>query len=202
MSDARRIGKYTIESTLGKGSWATVYRGSDGAKPVALKILPRAALDAEAIDRIRHATNVLGRARHPSLAGFLELVVTDKALCAVYELVQGEPLAKKLEGAKRPDLREAWDVLRQVLEALDAAHAKGAYHGDITPANILVDPSGRVKLTDLGMRLVAPASAGNPAYMAPEQFSEPGEARADLYQVGALAYHLVTGKPPFEGARE
>ena len=202
MSDARRIGKYTIESTLGKGSWATVYQGSDGTRPVALKLLPRAALDGDALERVRQATNVLGRLRHPALAGFLELLITDKAVCFVYELVQGEPLAKKLAGGKRPDLRESWDVLRQVLEALDAAHAKGAYHGDITPSNVLVDGAGRVKLTDLGMRIVAPETAGNAAYMAPEQFSEPGEARADLYQVGALAYHLVTGKPPFEGTRE
>ena len=193
MSETRRIGKYTIESTIGKGSWATVYRGSEGGKAVALKILPRAAIDAEALERIRQGAPQLGRVRHPAIAGFLEAVITDKAICAVYELAEGEPLTKRLEDGKRPELRQTWDILRQLLEALDAAHSKGIYHGDITPANILVDSASRVKITDLGMRLVAPEGAGNPAYMAPEQFAEPGEARADLYQVGALAYHLVSG---------
>jgi len=200
---ARKIGKYTIEGPLGKGSWATTYRGTDGSKPVALKILPRAPVSPEALDRMRQNASALARVRHPALANFIELVVTDKAICVASERVEGEPLASRLKNDRRPDLRQTWDIVRQVLEALDAAHAKGVYHGDIKPSNIFLDPHNRVKVTDLGLRVLAPESAGDPAYMAPEQFGDiPGEARTDLYQVGALVYHLVSGKLPFTGTRE
>ena len=200
---ARKIGKYTIESPLGKGSWASTYRATDGAKAVALKILPRAPISPEALDKVRQNASALVRVRHPALANFVELVVTEKAVGVAYELVEGEPLASRLKNDRRPDLRQTWEIVRQVLEGLDAAHSKGVYHGDIKPSNIFLDPHNRVKITDLGLRALAPESAGDPAYMAPEQFGDiPGEARTDLYQVGALVYHLVTGKLPFTGTRE
>ena len=202
-AEIRKIGKYTLESPIGKGSWASVYRGTDGSRAVALKVLPRAPVGNEALDKMRQNASALARVRHPVLANFVELVVTDKAICVVSELAEGTSLATRLEKDRRPDLRQTWDIVRQVLEALDAAHSKGVYHGDIKPSNIILDAQNRVKLTDLGIRPLAPESAGNPAYMAPEQFSDiPGEARTDLYQVGALVYHLVSGKVPFTGSRE
>ena len=200
-AEARKIGKYTIETLIGKGSWAAVYRGSDGTRTVALKVMPR--VPGDALDKMRQSASALARVRHPVLANFVELVVTDKAICVVSELAEGTPLATRIEKDRRPDLRQTWDIVRQLLEALDAAHSKGVYHGDIKPSNIFLDAQNRVKVTDLGIRPLAPESAGNPAYMAPEQFSDiPGEARTDLYQVGALVYHLVSGKLPFTGTRE
>ncbi len=202
-TEARKIGKYTIESPIGKGSWASVYSGTDGTKAVALKVLPRAAIGNEALEKMRQNASALARVRHPAIANFFELVVTDKAVCLVYEMVDGTPLSVRIEKDRRPDLRQTWEIVRQLLEALDAAHSKGVYHGDIKPANILLDIQNRVKLTDLGLRPLAPESAGTPAYMAPEQFGDtPGEARTDLYQVGALVYHLVSGHLPFTGTRE
>ena len=203
MSDARRIGKYAVEQPLAKGSWGSAFRGSEGGKPYALKVVQRAALEAEALDRMRHDAQILGRVRHPALAGFVELIAADKVVCAVYEFAEGTALSTLLQGPHAPDLKAAWDISRQVLEALEAAHSKGVYHGDIKPANILVDKQGRVKLTDLGLAALAPPDAGTPAYMAPEQLAGQGaEARTDIYQVGALVYHLVTGSPPFSGTRE
>jgi len=203
MSDARRIGKYTIEQPLAKGSWGSAFRASEGGKPYALKVMQRGALDAEALDKMRRDALVLGRVRHPALANFVELITADKVVCAVYEFADGTPLSTLLQGADPPDLKSAWEISRQVLEALEAAHSKGIYHGDIKPANVLVDKQGRVKLTDLGLAPLAPPDAGTPSYMAPEQLAhQGGEARTDIYQVGALVYHLVTGKPPFSGTRE
>ena len=203
MSDARRIGKYTIEQPLAKGSWGSAFRASEGGKPYALKVVQRGALDAEALEKMRRDALVLGRLRHPALAGFVELITADKVVCAVYEFAEGTPLSTLLQGPNPPDLKSAWEISRQVLEALEAAHSKGMYHGDIKPANILVDKQGRVKLTDLGLAPLAPLDAGTPSYMAPEQLAhQGGEARTDIYQVGALVYHLVTGKPPFSGTRE
>ena len=203
MSDARRIGKYTLEQPLAKGSWGNYFRGTEGGKPYALKVVQRGALGPEALDKMRRDAQLLARVRHPALATFVELVVADKVVCAVYELAEGTPLSASLQGAASPDLKAAWEISRQVLEALEAAHAKGVYHGDVKPANILVDGQGRVKLTDLGLAPLAPPDSGTPSYMAPEQFAQQGgEARTDIYQVGALVYHLVTGRAPFSGARE
>ncbi|HEX4781718.1 MAG TPA: serine/threonine-protein kinase, partial [Usitatibacter sp.] len=203
MSDARRIGKYTIEQPLGKGPWASVLRASEGGRAFALKIVQREGLDAEALDKMQRVATLLARVRHPAIASFVELVAADKVVCAVYELAEGAPLSGRLEAGAAPDLRLAWDIARQVLEGLEAAHAKGVYHGSIKPANIIVDGQGRAKLTDTGLAPLAPVEAGDPSYMAPEQFShEGGEARTDLYQVGALVYHLVTGRAPFSGPRE
>ena len=203
MSDARRIGKYTMEQPLAKGSWGSAFRASEGGKPYALKVVQRGAVDAEALDRMRRDALVLERVRHPALASFVELITADKVVCAVYEFAEGTPLSTLLQGPNPPDLKSAWEISRQVLEALEAAHSKGIYHGDIKPANVLVDKQGRVKLTDLGLAPLAPPDSGTPSYMAPEQLARQGdEARTDIYQVGALVYHLVTGKPPFSGTRE
>lgn len=203
MSEPRRIGKYTLDQPLPKGSWGSAFRGSEGGKSYALKIAQRGTLDPETIDKMRQDAAALGRVRHPALANFVELLIADKVVCAVYELAEGSQLSAMLDSPNPPDLKAAWEISRQVLEALEAAHAKGVFHLDVKPANVLVDKQGRVKLTDLGLAALAPADAGTPSYMAPEQLAhQVAEARTDIYQVGALVYHLVTGQPPFTGARD
>lgn len=200
MSEARRIGKYEIQALIGKGSAAAVYRGSDGARPVALKIVNRNALGAEPLARLRQSAATLARVRHPAIVPFVELVEAGGALGFVWELAEGESLAARMKSA-RPDLRQTWEIARQLLEALEAAHAKGTFHGELRPSNLFLDKEGRLRVTDFGT--AALAGAGTPSYMAPEQVSE-GEItlRTDLYQVGAIVYHLVTGKLPFTGTRE
>ena len=201
MSEARRIGKYEIQSLIGKGSSAGVYSGLDGDKPVALKIANPATLPPATLARLREALPALARVRHPAIATFIDLIDTDKVICIVSERAEGEPLTVLLKDGKRPDLRQTWEIARQVLEAVEAAHARGVFHGDLKPANVIVDRQGRVKLTDLGVHTLV-ANAISP-YMAPEQFTgEATDARTDIYQAGAMVYHLVTGKAPFGGARE
>ena len=201
MSENRRIGKYEIQALLGKGGSAGVFAGLDGDKPVALKIANRATVPPETLTRLREGAPTLARVRHPAIATFIELVETDKVLCIVSELAVGEPLTVLLKDGKRPDLRQTWEIARQVLEALEATHARGALHGELKPSSVILDKEGRVKVTDLGAySLVA---HGTTPYMAPEQFNgEAMNARTDLYQAAAMIYHLVTGKPPFAGARD
>ena len=200
MSEARRIGKYEIQALIGKGSAAAVYRGSDGERPVALKIVNRSALGAEPLERLRQSAAAMARVRHPAIVPFVELVEAGGALGFVWELAEGESLATRMKGA-RPDFRQTWDIARQLLEALESAHAKGVFHGELRPSNLFLDKEGWLRVTDFGT--AALAGAGIPYYMAPEQINE-GEVtlRTDLYQVGAIVYHLVTGKLPFTGTRE
>ena len=201
MSDARRIGKYTVEQPLGKGSWSQVFRGTENGKAYALKMIQRGK-DPEALDKMRRNASLMARVRHPAIAAFVEMIVADKVVCIVSEIAEGTPLAARLKESP-PDLRQSWEIARQVLEALEAAHAKGVYHGDLKPANIMIDGQGRVKVTDFGLAPLAPAEPADPTYTAPEQLAgQGGEARTDLYAVGALVYQLVTGHPPFSGARE
>ncbi len=154
MSDARRIGKYDIGQPLGKGSWAQVFRGTDNGKAYALKMAPRPK-DPEALEKMRRNASLLARVRHPSIASFIEMLSADKVVCLVTELAEGNTLAARLK-ASPPDLRQSWEIARQVLEALEAAHAKGVYHGALKPANVFLDTQGRVKVTDFGLAPLAP----------------------------------------------
>jgi response regulator RpfG family c-di-GMP phosphodiesterase/serine/threonine protein kinase len=201
MSGPQRIGKYEIQSVIAKGRAATVCRGTDPAarRDVALKFVTRAAAQAEAITRIQQAAPALARLRHPAIATFYEVLEAGPAICLVSELIEGKSLAVLKDGAA-PDLRRAWEIARQLLDALGAAHAKGVFHGDLRPANVFLDAQARIRLTDIGMwGLVVDASA-LPHYSAPEHLGL-GEitARTDLYQAGVLVYELITGKLPFNG---
>jgi len=202
MSGPQRIGKYDIQSVIAKGRAATVCRGVDSAarRDVALKFVARAAASPESITRVQQAAPALARLRHPAIATFYEVLDAGAAVCLVSELIEGKSLAVLNDGAA-PDLRRAWEIARQLLDALGAAHAKGVFHGDLRPANVFLDAQARVRITDIGMwGLVADPSA-LPYYSAPEHLGL-GDvtARTDLYQVGVLVYELITGKLPFTGS--
>ncbi len=202
MTQAKRIGGYEIGPLLGKGATGSVFRGTDGKKSVTLKIIQPGAVAPERLEALRGTSRVLPKLRHPAIVPFIEMIEHDKAICLVSELALGEPLAALLKSPERPDLRRVWEYSRQVLEALEAAHAKGVFHGDLKPANIFVDRQARVAISDFGLAGLV-ADAGTPEFMAPEQFSDGiVDARTDVYQAGALIYLLVTHKAPFSGTRE
>ncbi|HUQ29410.1 MAG TPA: response regulator [Usitatibacter sp.] len=202
MSEVRRIGRYEIGTLIGKSPSAAVYRGMDGEKPVALKLVNRDAVPAERLEGVREATSQLARIRHPAIVGVVELMENEKTLCIVSEMAGGESLAAILKSGERPELRRVWEIARQLLEALEAANARGVFHGGIKPSNVFIDQKGQVCLTDFGLAGLV-ADSGAPEFMAPEQFSGGAvDARTDVYQAGALVYLLITGKPPFSGTRQ
>jgi serine/threonine protein kinase len=125
------------------------------------------------------------------------------------EFLEGEPLHKIIE-KKRFPLKEVLLLGIQVAETLDYAHQKGIVHRDVKPSNIIVQPSGQIKITDFGIAHIEDSTAslqtqageilGTPAYMSPEQvLSEPVDGRSDLFSLGIILYELSTGKRPFEG---
>jgi serine/threonine-protein kinase len=196
----KRVGRYDIGSLIGKGTVGSVYRGNDGEKLVAVKVLPKAALTPERLATLREAP--LGRVRHPAIVNFVEMLENEKAICIVSEMAQGETIAAILKSGEKIDLRKVWEIARQVIEALEAAHGKGLFHGDLKPANVFFDRQQRVSITDFGLASLV-ANQGTPEFMAPEQLSDGiVDARTDIYQAAALIYTLVTRQSPFSGTRE
>ena len=202
MSEAsgKHVGRYAIGSLIGKGSVGSVYRGNDGDKLVAVKVISKSALAPERLDALREAP--LGRVRHPAIVTFVEMLENEKAVCIVTEMALGESLSAILKSGEKPDLRKVWEISRQILEALEAAHAKGMFHGDLKPANVFVDRRNNVTITDFALANLVP-NMGTPEFMAPEQLSDHiTDARTDVYQAGALIYTMITRQPPFSGSRE
>ena len=203
MSDKQRIGKYEVDSLIAKESDSALYRGFDGKKPVALKVISRDPARASALARFKQRLPALTRLRHQSIAGLIEVVETEKALCLAYELAEGETLESRIRAEGRPNLRQAWEIGRQILDALTVAHHVGVAHGDLTPAKIFIDKQGHIKVSGFGTAGLAADTAATPLYMAPEQFRQAeADVRTDLYQAGVIVYQLVTHKLPFTGTRE
>jgi eukaryotic-like serine/threonine-protein kinase len=202
MSATQRIGKYAVLAALAKGPQGTVFRGEDAdtRRAVAIKAIPRAFVNEASIAAFRKYSAALARIDHPCIAAFVDLVESDKAVYVVSELCQGKALSALLKDDAYPDHKGAWDIARQLLEALAFAHVKGVVHRDLKPANLMLAADGRLKVTDFGLALLRNAPPGDVHYLAPEQFDEGlVSARTDLYQVGAIAYQLITGKLPFTG---
>ena len=202
MSEVKRIGRYEVGALIAKGPVGAVYRGESNGKQFALKLVHASQVTPERLAKLRESAGALARVRHPAVVPFVEMIEHAKTLCLVSELAEGESLAALVKAGDFPDMRKTWDIMRQVLEALEAAHMKGVYHGSLKPTNVFIDRSGRVTVSDFGIANLT-AEEGIPDFMAPEQLSEAlTDARTDIYQAGAMTYLLVTHFPPFSGPRE
>jgi len=206
-------GRYALVKLLGRGGMGAVYQARDVlvGDVVALKTL-ELGKDAgpDAIERFRREVRLARRIAHPCVARTHDLGTHEGQPFLTMEYVEGEDLHALLARERVLPPARAARVALAVSEGLAAAHAAGVVHRDLKPANILLEPGGRVVLTDFGIAraVVAEASSrtlggvlvGTPLYMAPEQVSgEPVDARVDLYAVGLLLYEMLTGELPFSG---
>jgi serine/threonine protein kinase len=202
--------RYTIERELGRGGMGAVYLAADGklAERVALKIINAGYGDPAAIDRFRREVSAARKVTHPNVIRIHDLVEDGGMVLLSMEYVDGMTLAQYLGrvGAMRVD--EARHVVGQVCDGVAAAHAAGVVHRDLKPSNVLLDHEKRVKVIDFGLAkatfmhgmTATGLIIGTPEYMAPEQVKGlPQDARTDVYALGALAYHVFVGRPPFAG---
>jgi len=199
---SKRIGKYEIITLVAKGPRAAVYRAedADNKKQVAIKIVPRTLLHADALPEFRKLSLMVMRLEHPAIAPSFEVVENEKAIGIVSELCEGKPLSALLKEGAHPELRNVWDVAKPMLESLGWLHAKHGVHGDIKPTNLILAPDGQLKVTDFGHAMLLASPPVELNYRAPEQFQgDPSTARTDVYQAAAIIYQLVTGKTPFSG---
>jgi tetratricopeptide (TPR) repeat protein len=211
---ASTVGRYIILGELGKGGMGVVYRVWDPAleRTVALKMLLWGDLAGEeAHRRFLLESRAVAQLDHPGVVRVLDSGVHNGCPYFTMEYVNGQTLRARLEAEKTIPVEEAVRIVESLARTLHHAHLNGVVHRDIKPANILVDETGRPRISDFGIaRLVAEGSSeltqagqvlGTPAYMSPEQaagLSNETGPRSDVYSLGALLYRLITGKLPFE----
>jgi len=208
------IERYVVESELGRGGMAVVYRVRHArlGSHHALKLLSLTSRSLQ--ERLLQEGQLQATLRHPNIVAVTDVLDVEGQPGLVMELVEGPTLEDWLL-TRRPSYDQAERLFRGVLSAVEAAHAKDLVHRDLKPANVLLAPySGELvpKVADFGLaKALAEASSrpgtrsgvsmGTPKYMAPEQIRDAGgvDARADLFSLGAILYELVTGRPPFDG---
>jgi serine/threonine-protein kinase len=187
-----------------------VYRAEDTKlkRTVALKrVAPQFRSDSEHIQRIFKEAERASALNHPSVASVYDILESKPDVFLVMEYVEGKPLRERLRAGVPP--AELISITMQCAQALQAAHEKGIVHGDVKPENIMLTPSGRVKLLDFGVarRMFAGPQAsttmgttmgGTWGYMAPEVLLEKAvDGRSDLFSLGVILYEGLTGRHPF-----
>jgi serine/threonine-protein kinase len=198
-------GRYRIVGRLGKGGMGEVYRGDDLklGQPVALKFLPSDVdRDPARLTQLHTEVRMARQVSHPNVCRVYDIDEVEGHTFLSMEYVDGEDLASLLRRFGRFSEERALELSRQVCAGLAAAHERGVVHRDFKPANVMLDGTGKVRITDFGLAGVAGESirAGTPAYMAPEQLSG-GEVtvRSDIYALGLVLYEVFTGQRALEG---
>ena len=183
-----------------------VFRADDLklGQPVALKFLPpELDQDPARLTQLHTEVRMARQVSHPNVCRVYDIDEVDGHTFLSMEYVDGEDLSSLLRRIGRFPEERGLEIARQICAGLAAAHERGVVHRDFKPANVMIDGTGRVRITDFGLAGVSGEAlrAGTPAYMAPEQLAG-GEvtARSDLYALGLVLYELFTGKRALEGA--
>jgi serine/threonine-protein kinase len=208
----KQFGPYLIEKKLGHGGMGAVYLATDTRSdaPVALKVLTGpAAADPEDLVRFEREAAIASALKHPNIVACFGIGLEGRIRYMALEYVDGGDLMHLIAQGPVPE-PQALALAAQLAEALVAVHAAGIVHRDIKPHNILLTKDGTPKLADLGLARAeldhsitqSGIVLGTPHYMSPEQAEghvKEIDIRSDLYSFVATLYHMVCGKPPFQG---
>ncbi len=219
-----KLGPYEILGPLGAGGMGEVYRALDTQldREVAVKVLPYSmASDPERLARFDREAKILAALNHPNIAVIYGLEKFEGGRALIMELVPGDTLGARIKKGALPQ-EEALQVAKQIAEALEAAHEKGVTHRDLKPGNVMITPTGLVKVLDFGLAAMSTPAAhtgdpensptltmgmtqagtimGTAAYMSPEQASGlQVDKRSDIWSYGAVLWEMLTGKRLFSG---
>ena len=214
---------FYIDAVLGRGGFGTVYKATQVNldRHVALKTIPLSSLrDDTATKRFEREAKIIGSMSHPNIVGAHDFGFHDDLLFLSLELVDGKDLSKFIGKRGRIDEFTTWQMLKQVASALAYAEGLNVTHRDIKPGNLMLTatPAGYplpqnvpfVKVTDFGLACfshdipgentitMAGTGLGTPSYVAPEQLTgDKVDQRADIYAIGATAFHMLSGKPAY-----
>ena len=209
-----QIGKYPVVRKLGEGATSEVYLCNDpfNLRDVAIKVAFPEALHDPARGRVYRKlflteAKLAGKLQHPHICQIYDAVAEETLHYLVMEYVDGGTLEKYCSPQTLLPVERTVEIIFKCTRALEFAHKLGVTHRDIKPANILHTGETDVKITDFGAALIASgettqvAGVGSPAYMSPEQVKDlPLDHRTDIYSMGVVMYHLLTGRLPFLGA--
>jgi len=207
------FGRYKIERELGRGAMGVVYLGKDPKinRSVAIKTLDYTQFSKTELKTVKsrffREAEAAGRLSHNNIVTVYDVgEETDFAFIAM-DYVEGVPLSDYCQKNKLLEVREVYQILLVVSQALDYAHAQNIVHRDIKPGNIMYNPQDQqIKITDFGIARITDSVKtrtgsfmGSPSYMAPEQMTGSSvDGQADLYSLGVSMYQLLTGQLPFD----
>ena len=203
--------RYEIRGVLGMGGMGVVYRAWDSelGEAVAIKTLRMEALKAEpgALERFKQEIRLARKITHRNVVRTHDLGEVDGAYFITMEFVEGQSLKHLIQTRGPLPINVVLTVGKQLCRALEVAHEQGVIHRDIKPQNMIVEPSGTLKVMDFGIARLATRSegmtqagmaVGTPEYMAPEQLlGQEVDFRVDLYAAGAVLFEALTGRTPF-----
>jgi len=210
----RQLGDYRILRRLGQGAMAEVYLAEQCSlsRSVALKVLKsQLATDRVYVQRFQREARAAASLVHANIVQIHEVGCIEGHYFIAQEYVQGLNLKQWVQRNGPLNLRMALIVIRQVAAALCKAAEQGIVHRDIKPENIMLTSTGEVKVADFGLARMtsredgveltqAGMTMGTPLYMSPEQVEgKPLDWRSDVYSLGVTCYHMLSGRPPFDG---
>jgi eukaryotic-like serine/threonine-protein kinase len=209
-----QIGKYPVVRKLGEGATSEVYLCNDpfNLRDVAIKVAFQESLQDPTRGKIYRKlflteAKLAGKLQHPHICQIYDAVAEEKLHYLVMEYVDGGTLEKYCSAEGLLPVERTVEIVFKCTRALEFAHKLGVTHRDIKPANILHTGETDVKISDFGTALIASgettqvAGVGSPAYMSPEQVKDqPLDHRTDIYSMGVVMYHLLTGRLPFQAA--
>ncbi|MEZ6051883.1 MAG: serine/threonine-protein kinase [Planctomycetaceae bacterium] len=208
-----QLGHFRVEEQIGRGGMGAVYRAVDTRldRVVALKVLsPSQSNDFGSVERFRNEARAAARMDHDNIAR-VYYVGEDQGLWFIaFEFVHGGNVKELIERRGAINPADAVNYALQIAQALRHTDAAGVVHRDIKPSNIIITPSGRAKLVDLGLArkrgpeashdlTVDGTTLGTFDYISPEQAKDPKkvDVRSDIYSLGCTLYHMLTGEPPY-----
>jgi serine/threonine protein kinase len=209
--DQKTLGRYKILGELGRGAMGAVYRALDPVidREVAIKtLLPNLPADVmqEVRERFIREARSAGRLNHPNIVTIFDVGEHDGLAYIAMELLEGHSLQQILRHPQRLAFSTTANLIAQVADALDVAQRYKIVHRDVKPANVMVDSTGRAKLTDFGVAYVPSSTMtqtgtalGSPRYMSPEQvLGLPIDPRSDIFSLGVVLYEMLARRTPFE----
>jgi len=211
--ESAQLGRYVIQSELGRGAMVVVYKALDSVleRPVAVKTV-NISLERDHADkyeqRFYQEARAAGALNHPNIVTIHDVGKAGDVVFMAMEYIEGVEL-RSLIGEGRPlRVAQALTIAAQVAEGLAYAHQRGVVHRDIKPANIMVVANGPVKITDFGIARMRGTGdltqtgmlLGSPKYMSPEQvIGKRADHRSDIFSLGVILYEMLCGAAPFNG---
>jgi tetratricopeptide (TPR) repeat protein/tRNA A-37 threonylcarbamoyl transferase component Bud32 len=206
--NVKKVGRYELKSSIGRGGMATVYLGHDPRfrRAVAVKVMHDSLADPVMLLRFEREAQTIAALEHPAIVPVYDYGEEDGRPYLVMRYMSGGTLADRLGSGPLP-VAEVVPVLERIGSALERAHALGIIHRDLKPSNIMFDQYGDAFLGDFGIaRLTAAAVTltgeaviGTPAYMSPEQVhgDRTLDGRSDIYALGVIVFEMLAGRQPY-----